>query len=81
MGSENDFEVLAGPVMPIRKQTNYFVTIKPGDKEANELANEMKNKILIKATPEDKIWIEKIPLDDFQKFIPGGKGETVEYGV
>ncbi len=75
------FDVLAGPVMPIRRQTNYFVTIKPGDKEAEELAREMKNKILIKATPEDKVWIEKIPLDEFQKFIPGGKGEIIEYGV
>ncbi len=79
---ENEsFDVLAGPVMPIRKQTNYFVTVKPGDKETQDLATEMKNKILIKATPEDKIWIEKIPLDEFQKFIPGGKGEIIEYGV
>jgi len=79
---ENEsFEALAGPVMPIRKQTNYFVTIKPGDKETKDLAMEMKKKILIKATPEDKVWIEKIPLDDFQKFVPGGKGEIVEYGV
>ena len=74
-------DVLAGPVMPIRKQTNYFVTIKPGEKEANELSREMKNKILIKATPEDKVWIERISMDDFQKFIPAGKGEIVEYGV
>lgn len=75
------FDVLAGPVMPIRKQTSYFITVKPGDKEASELAREMKNKIMIKASPEDKVWLEKIPLDDFQKFIPGGKGEIVEYGV
>jgi predicted ribosome quality control (RQC) complex YloA/Tae2 family protein len=82
MDRENElFEVIAGPVMPIRKQTNYFVTAKPGNKEASELAREMKNKILIKATPEDKVWIEKVPLDEFQKFIPGGKGEIVEYGV
>lgn len=75
------FEVVAGPVMPIRKQTKYFVTIKPGEKDASELAKEIKNKILIKASPEDKVWIERISLDDFQKFIPAGKGEIVEYGV
>ena len=74
-------EVLAGPVLPIRKHTNYFVTIKPGEIEGSNLAREIKNKILIKASPEDKTWIEKIPLDEFQKFIPSGKGETVEYGV
>ncbi len=77
----DDVLVLAGPVMPIRKQTDYFVTIKPGEKPASDLAIEIKNKILIKATPEDKIWIEKVPIDEFQKFIPAGKGEVVEYGV
>jgi len=82
MDKENETsKVLAGPVMPVRKQTDYFVTIKPGDKQAYELAKEMKNKILIKATPEDKVWIDNIPLDEFQNFIPGGKGEIVEYGV
>jgi len=79
---ENDeIEVLSGPVMPMRKHTSYFITIKPGDKPSLELAREIKNKILIKAAPEDKVGIEKLPLDDFQKFIPGGKGEVVEYGV
>jgi predicted ribosome quality control (RQC) complex YloA/Tae2 family protein len=76
-----DIEVIAGPVMPIRKQTSYFVTVKPGETEGPNLAREIKNKILIKSTPEDKVWIEKIPLDEFQKFIPGGKGEIVEYGI
>ncbi|MEE9323195.1 MAG: ribosome rescue protein RqcH [Candidatus Aenigmarchaeota archaeon] len=76
-----EVEVIAGPVMPIRKQTEYFVTVKPGDVEGSNLAREIKNKILIKASPEDKVWIEKIPMDEFQKFIPGGKGEIVEYGV
>ncbi|UCC91220.1 MAG: DUF814 domain-containing protein, partial [Candidatus Aenigmatarchaeota archaeon] len=76
-----DVEVLAGPVMPIRKRTDYFVTIKPGETEGSSLARQIRNEILIKASPEDKIWIEKIPLDEFQKFIPGDKGEIVEYGV
>jgi predicted ribosome quality control (RQC) complex YloA/Tae2 family protein len=73
--------VIAGPVMPVRKQADYFVTIKPGETEGSSLARQIRNKILIKANPEDKICIEKIPLDEFQKFIPGGKGEIVEYGV
>ncbi len=76
-----EIEVIAGPVMPIRKQTNYFVTIKPGEIEGSNLARKIKNKILIKSTPEDKVWIEKVPLDEFQNFIPGGKGEIIEYGV
>jgi predicted ribosome quality control (RQC) complex YloA/Tae2 family protein len=76
-----EVRVLSGPVMSIRKETDYFVTIKPGNQQAYDLAKTIKNKILIKSTPEDKVWIEKIPLEDFQKHIPSGIGEVIEYGV
>ncbi|MCK5022903.1 MAG: NFACT family protein [Candidatus Aenigmarchaeota archaeon] len=78
---EETVEVISGPVMALRKHAKYFVTIKPGDTSGADLAREIKNKILIKATPEDKIVIEKLPIDEFQRFIPGGKGEVIEYGV
>ena len=75
----NTAKVLSGPVMPIRKNTNYFVTIKPGFKKSTELARIVKNKILIKAKPEDKFIIEKLPLEEFQKTVPAGMGEIAEY--
>ena len=75
----NIARVLYGPVMPIRKTTNYFITIKPGFKKSTELARIIKNKILIKAKPEDKFLIEKLPLEEFQKTIPSGMGEVAEY--
>lgn len=78
---EETVEVIAGPVMSLRKHSDYFITVRPGSTEATELAREIKNKILIKASPEDKTWIEKLPLDQFQRYVPGGKGEVVEYGV
>lgn len=82
MDRENEtMEVIAGPVMAVRKHANYFVTIRPGEEEGSNLAREIKNKILMKSSPEDKGWIEKLPLDEFQRFIPGGKGDIVEYGV
>lgn len=73
-------KVLAGPVMAIRINADYFVTIKPGFRKATELSRSIKNKILIKAKPEDKFIIEKLPLDEIEKFIPSGQGEIVEYG-
>ena len=72
-------QVLSGPVMSLRKHADYFVTIKPGFKKSLELSRTIKNKILIKANPEDKFLIEKIPLDEFQKVVPSGMGEVVEY--
>ncbi len=71
--------VVAGPVMAVRKNSNYFVTIKPGFRKSAELAGMLRNKILIKARPEDRTFIEKIPLEEFEKVIPAGTGEVVEY--
>ncbi|MCK4496715.1 MAG: NFACT family protein [Candidatus Aenigmarchaeota archaeon] len=71
--------VLSGPVMAIRKNSDYFVTIRPGFKKSMELATNIKSKILIKARPEDKSLIEQIPLDEFQVVIPSGMGDVVEY--
>ncbi|MBL7206158.1 MAG: NFACT family protein [Candidatus Aenigmarchaeota archaeon] len=73
-------QVLAGPVMAIRINADYFITIKPGFKKSIELSRNIKNKILIKARPEDKFLIEKIQIENFEKTIPGGMGEIVEYG-
>ncbi|RLJ05711.1 MAG: hypothetical protein DRP18_02455 [Candidatus Aenigmatarchaeota archaeon] len=78
---EDEADVVSGPVMAVRKNSDYFVTIKPGFKQSLELAMEIKNKLLIKAKPEDKPFIENIPLEEFQKRIPSGMGEIVEYGV
>jgi len=38
----------------------------------------IRNRILIKARPEDKYLIEKVSLDDIQNVIPAGMGDVVE---
>lgn len=76
---DDEARIVYGPVISVRKHSTYFITIKPGFKSAQELAKEIKNKILIKAKPEHKLIIERIPLDDIQSAIPGGKGEIIEY--
>lgn len=77
----NSCSVLTGPVMSMRTHASYFLTVRPGQKQARDLAVEIKNKILIKATPEDKPYMEGIPLDEIQNLIPAGSGEVVEYGI
>jgi predicted ribosome quality control (RQC) complex YloA/Tae2 family protein len=76
---EKDAGVLSGPVMAMRKNCDYFVTIRPGFKKSMELAGTIRNRILIKSRPEDKQLIEDIPLDEFQVVIPSGMGDVVEY--
>ncbi len=71
-------QVISGPLMPIRKNSDYFVTIKPGFKKAVELARAIRNRILIKARPEDKYLIEKVSLEDIQNVIPSGMGDIIE---
>ncbi len=71
--------VLAGPVMPIRKASNYFVTLKPGFKKSMELSRTIKNKLLAKAMPEDRFLLEKLQLDEIQVAAPPGMADVVEH--
>lgn len=76
---KDESKVIAGPVMSVRTHSRYFVTIEPGFRKPVELATSIKNKILIKVKPEDRFYVERIPLEDFQHFVPSGMGEIVEY--
>ncbi len=75
---KNLVRVISGPVMSVRKNSKYFLTVQPGYKDSLELSREIKNKIFLKAVPEDRYFIEKIPIGDIQIHIPSGKGEVVE---
>jgi predicted ribosome quality control (RQC) complex YloA/Tae2 family protein len=71
-------EVISGSVMAMRTFTKYFVTLQPGDKQANDLAGEIKNRLAYKATPEERPIVEQhIQPDDILRLIPGGKGQIV----
>lgn len=70
-------EVIAGPVMAIRMFSKYFITLRPGDMKSHDLGNEILNKLLYKATPEDRPLIEKINTNDIEKLIPSGTGMLV----
>ncbi|MFB6089206.1 MAG: ribosome rescue protein RqcH, partial [Candidatus Aenigmatarchaeota archaeon] len=46
---ERSFQVMAGSVQSMRKNTDYFVTIKPGSKDKDTLAQDIKRKLMEKA--------------------------------
>lgn len=70
-------KLIFGPPTAVKKQTPYLVTIIPGNIQAEELAKEIKNQLLIKALPEIKKSIEEIELKEIQEIIPCRKGELV----
>jgi len=67
-------EVIGGPLEAVKKNSDYFVSIIPGDKKSKRLAEEIKNKILSKAKKEHIEKIKSIDLHDIQRLIPAGKG-------
>jgi len=75
----NTAGIVSGPVMSVRTHSKYFITIQPGFKKSLDLARAIKNKLLIKATPEDKPLLETILLEDIQNVIPAGMGDVVDF--
>ncbi|MFH1236877.1 MAG: ribosome rescue protein RqcH [Candidatus Aenigmatarchaeota archaeon] len=71
-------EVIAGPVATVSVQTQAFAVIRPGDEEAKQLARRIRNAILIKAAPDAREAIERVPIDEIQKFIPAAKGQLAQ---
>jgi predicted ribosome quality control (RQC) complex YloA/Tae2 family protein len=74
---KKEARVIAGSVQALSKHAKYFVTVFPGDLSQNETAKQVKLKILQKALPEDKPYIEAIPLEEFQKLLPPGESSVV----
>ena len=66
-----------GPPSVVRKRTPYLITLMPGEKTGEELANEIKRELLSKLPFEARSEFEKIPLTKFLEIIPYGKGEIV----
>ena len=76
---ENDgFRVIGGPIRAIAEQTNLYVKIAPGKEPSGRLAKYIRNKLASMSSHEERERILKIPIEDFQAFIPSGRGSVVE---
>jgi len=71
-------KVVAGPLMPVRRLAKYFVTLKPGFSRPPELAASIKRSLLMKCTPDDRYFIETMPLEELQGQIPSGMSDIIE---
>jgi len=70
--------LIFGPPTAVRRQTQFMVTLVPGEKTAEELAPEIRKQLLMKVSPEIHASAEAIELSEIKKIIPFGKGELVQ---
>ncbi len=77
MDGEN--AVLAsGPVMAVRKNSDYFVTLLSGANASETFADEVKRRLLLKAMPEHKAAIEKLTAGEISSHLPKGTVKIAE---
>ncbi len=67
--------VVGGPPTAIRMQTPFYLEIVPGRLKTGELVRRIVAQLVGKVPEEAKRDISAIPMDEFQVFIPGGRGQ------
>jgi predicted ribosome quality control (RQC) complex YloA/Tae2 family protein len=70
--------VVGGPPTAIRAQTPVFQEIVPGRLKTRELIRRIVAQLIAKVPEEVKRTISAIPTDEFQVFIPGGRGQLAQ---
>ncbi len=70
--------LVSGPVMAIRKSSDYFLTMLPGSNAVESFAGEIKRRLLLKAMPEHKAGIENIPNEEIYSHLPKGTVNVAE---
>jgi hypothetical protein len=68
---------ICGSVQAVNNTAKYFVTLKPGGIPQQELAGQIKKKIILKAMPDDRAMIQEVALEEFQRLIPSGDGLVI----
>jgi predicted ribosome quality control (RQC) complex YloA/Tae2 family protein len=69
---------IGGPVEAISSQTKVYLEIVPGEQKSSQLAKKLRHS-LSKKVPEDLVrTVTGIPLEDFQRVIPLGRGKIAQ---
>ena len=67
--------VVGGPAEAIAKQTGFYVEIVQGTQKSSQLAKQIRHLLSTKVSEELKRTVTAIPIDEFQSFIPLGRGK------
>ncbi|MBN1785088.1 MAG: NFACT family protein [Candidatus Bathyarchaeota archaeon] len=73
--SENEIMVVGGPVDAIAHQTKLFMEIVPGEQKSSQLAKKLRHSLSKKVSEDLARNVTKIPLEEFQRVIPLGRGK------
>jgi len=71
---ENQVTVIGGPSDAVKKQTNVYIEVIPGQQTSGTLAKHIRKLLAEKTPTEWRKQILEISLEEIQGFIPSGKG-------
>jgi len=71
----DEMVVVGGPVDAIVNQTEVYVEIVPGDQKSSQLAKQIRHQLSKKVSEDLKRRVTQIRLEEFQRFIPLGRGK------
>ncbi len=74
IGVDKEFNVIAGAVDFVKKNSMVHSVIVPGDEKSKDLAEKIKRNWLKKVSKEISEKLKPLSTDQIQKFIPAGKG-------
>ncbi|HDQ06856.1 MAG TPA: fibronectin-binding domain-containing protein [Candidatus Bathyarchaeota archaeon] len=72
---DDEMMVAGGPVDAIANQTEVYVEIVPGDQKSSQLAKQIRHQLSTKVPEDLKRSVTQIPIEEFQRFIPLGRGK------
>ncbi len=73
--NDEEIMVVGGPVDAIRHQTNAYVEVVQGTQKSSQLAKKIRHQLSTKVSEDLKRTVTAIPLEEFQRFIPLGRGK------
>ncbi|MFZ7138397.1 MAG: ribosome rescue protein RqcH [archaeon] len=69
--------LVGGPVDAIANQTDFYMELIPGTQKSSEIAKKFRHTLSTKVPEELKRTVTGIELDEFQRFIPLGRGKII----
>jgi predicted ribosome quality control (RQC) complex YloA/Tae2 family protein len=76
--ANEEIMVIGGPVDAIASQTKVYIEIIPGEKKSSQLAKKLRHSLSKKVHNELIRTVTGIPLEDFQRVIPLGRGKFAQ---
>ena len=75
---EEETLVIGGPVDAIANQTKVYVEVVSGEQKSSQLAKKIRHQLSRKVSEELARTVTAIPLEDFQRVIPLGRGKIAQ---